>query len=254
MVTHGADERQRRDDGVDAGAVGQAGIHHGRRLVDAAAERGDDPVDDPHHVVVVLEHDVGELEPALALDVDLARAVDHDLADALVAQERLERAEADDLVGDLLEHPHPLGAGEGEALLVDDLAEDLLDLAADLDLVGQVELRVQVLDHAVLDPELDVPEGLADRGLGHQPAGRRLGRRLLGTAPKGAALSRDGNVGRSVRCRLGAGTGALDALQETHRLHPFGHGRPLRRCHVIAMRTATSSVRPSWPARRFRPG
>ena len=54
----------------------------------------------------------------------------------LVAEERLQRTEADDLVGDLLEHPDALGAGQGEAFLVDDLAEDLLDLAADLDLVA----------------------------------------------------------------------------------------------------------------------
>ena len=152
------DERQGRDDGVDAGAVGEAGVHHRRRLVHAAADRGDDPIDDPHHVVVVLEDDVRELELAGALDVDLARPVDHDLRDGLVAEERLQRTEADDLVRDLLEHPDALGAGEGEALLVDDLAEDLLDLAADLDLVGQVELGVQVLDDPVLDPELDVPE------------------------------------------------------------------------------------------------
>ena len=145
----------------------------GRRLVDAATDRGDDPVDDAHDVVVVLEDDVGQLELAAALDVDLARAVDHDLGDGLVAQERLERPEADDLVGDLLEHPDPLGAGEGEAFLVDDLAEDLLDLAPDLDLVGQVELRIQVLDDPVLDPELDVPERLADGGLGRQPLRRR---------------------------------------------------------------------------------
>ena len=81
----------------------------------------------------------------VALDVDLARAVDHDLGDALVAQQRLERTEADDLVGDLLQHPDALGAGEGEALLVHGAAEDLLDLAPHLDLVGQVELGVQVL-------------------------------------------------------------------------------------------------------------
>ena len=54
-----ADQRQRRDDGVDAGAVGQAGVDHRARLVDAPADRGDDPVDDPHHVLVVLEDDVG---------------------------------------------------------------------------------------------------------------------------------------------------------------------------------------------------
>ena len=175
IVMTGPDQGQRRDDGVDAGAVGQAGIDHRRRLVDAATDRGDDPVDDAHDVVVVLEDDVGQLELARALDVDLARAVDHDLGDGLVAQERLERAEADDLVGDLLEHPDALGAGQGEAFLVDDLAEDLLDLAPDLDLVGQVELRVQVLDDPVLDPELDVPERLADRRLAGQSRRRRHG-------------------------------------------------------------------------------
>ena len=99
-----------------------------------------------------------------ALDVDLARAVDHDLGDALVAQQRLERTEADDLVGDLLQHPDALGAGEGEALLLDRPAEDLLDLAPDLDLVGQVELGVQVLDDPLLDAELGVPERLALTG------------------------------------------------------------------------------------------
>ena len=177
------DERQRRDDRVDAGAVGQAGVDHRRRLVDAATDRGDDPVDDPHDVVVVLEDDVRELELAGPLDVDLARAVDHDFRDRLVAQERLERPEADDLVGDLLEHPDALGAGQGEAFLVDDLAEDLLDLAPDLDLVGQVELRVEVLDDPALDPELDVAERLADRRLGHQPLRRARRRRRRRARP-----------------------------------------------------------------------
>ncbi len=46
----------------------------GLRLVDAAADRGDDPIDDPHDMVVVLEDDVRQLQLAGALDVDLARA------------------------------------------------------------------------------------------------------------------------------------------------------------------------------------
>jgi hypothetical protein len=142
-------------------------------MVDAATDRGDDPVDDPHDVVVVLEDHVGQLELAVPLDVDLARAVDHDLGDRLVAEERLERPEADDLVGDLLQHPDPFGAGQGQAFLLDDLAEDLLDLAADLDLVGEVELRVQVGDYAALDPELDVPERFANGRGGKESLGGR---------------------------------------------------------------------------------
>src|SRR6478752_339913 len=186
---HGPDERQRRDDRVDAGAVGQAGVDHWRGLVHAATDRRDDPVDDPHDVVVVLEDDVRQLELARSLDVDLARAVDHDLRDRLVAEEGLQGAEADDLVGDLLEHPDALGAGQGEAFLVDDLAEDLLDLAPDLDLVRKVELRVQVLDDPALDPELDVAERLPDRRLGHQPARRR--RRLTAGCARTGRNCRD---------------------------------------------------------------
>src|SRR6478752_7196454 len=186
----GAHERQRRDDRVHAGAVGEACVDHRAGLVNAAADRSDDPVDDSHDVVVVLEHDVRELELARALDVDLARAVDHDLGDGLITQERLQRAEADDLVGDLLEHPHAFGAREGQALLVDDLAEDLLDLAPDLDLVGEVELRVEILDHPALDPELDVPERLPDGCGGAEALARRRRRRLAA----GAARSGRGKV------------------------------------------------------------
>ena len=46
--------------------------------------------------------DVRALELAVALDVHVLGAVDHDLGDAVVAQERLERAVAEDVVGDLL--------------------------------------------------------------------------------------------------------------------------------------------------------
>ena len=62
MVMHRPDQRQRRDDGVHAGAIGQAGVDHRARLVDAAADRRDDALDDLHHVLVVLERHVGELQ------------------------------------------------------------------------------------------------------------------------------------------------------------------------------------------------
>ncbi len=42
---HGAVDGQRRDDGVDPGAVGEAGVDHGRRLVDAPTDRRHDLLD-----------------------------------------------------------------------------------------------------------------------------------------------------------------------------------------------------------------
>ena len=72
-------EGQRRDDGVDARAVGQAGVDHRARFVDAPAHRADDPLDDAQQVLVVLEHERARFELALALHVDLVGAVDQDV-------------------------------------------------------------------------------------------------------------------------------------------------------------------------------
>ena len=114
------DQRQRLDDRVDARAVGQAGVDARAGLVDAPAERGDDPVDDPEDVLVGQEDAVDALDLAGALDVDVARAVDHDLGDGLVGQERFERSEARDLADELLDEAFALDAGDDEALGVDD--------------------------------------------------------------------------------------------------------------------------------------
>ena len=62
-------------------------------------------------MVVVLEDDVGQLELAAPLDVDLARSVDHDFGYGLITKQGLQRAETDNLVCDLLEHPDAFGAG-----------------------------------------------------------------------------------------------------------------------------------------------
>ena len=50
------------------------------------------------HVRVVAELDVGQLELAAALDIDLLGAVDHDVGDGLVGEQRLERTEAQHVV------------------------------------------------------------------------------------------------------------------------------------------------------------
>src|SRR3954467_9574879 len=46
LAGRGGVERERRDDGVDAGAVRQARVGHGRGFVDAAADARDDARDD----------------------------------------------------------------------------------------------------------------------------------------------------------------------------------------------------------------
>ena len=103
----GSVDGKRRNDRVHAGAVGEAGVDHRRRFVDAASDLRHDLVDHSPHVFAVDEarRDLDDL--ASALDEDDVRTVDHDLGDALVVEELLDRAVADDVVahvlGELLE-------------------------------------------------------------------------------------------------------------------------------------------------------
>ena len=69
--------RHRRDDNIDTGAVCQASVYHGRRLVDSPTERRHDTLDDAHDMGVVTEADRAEIKPTFLFIEDLVRIVHH---------------------------------------------------------------------------------------------------------------------------------------------------------------------------------
>jgi len=73
---------QRRNDGIHAGAVCEAGINHGRGFIDAAAYARDDAIDDLHQVPIIFEGKAGGFEFAGAFDIDPVKPVDQDIGDA----------------------------------------------------------------------------------------------------------------------------------------------------------------------------
>ncbi len=202
---HGTDERQRLDDRVDARAVGQSGVDPRARLVDAATERGDDPVDDPEHVLVVEEDGVDAQDLAAALDVQVVRAVDHDLGHGLVGEQRLERAESAHLADELLHEPHPLGTRHRKAVGGDDPVDDALDLGPELLRLGVEQRGEDELD-LVLHLLADLPEQLV---AGRDALGRRRGR------------GRRRHWFRRGRRWVGDGLlGPLDPLEQRHEVQP----------------------------------
>ncbi len=98
------------------------------------------------------ERGVDGEDPAGALDVDLVRAVDHDLGDVGVAQERLERAVAEDLVGDLLGDPGAVRGAERRLLQLEHLLQGLPHPLLELGLLqpGVVQLRAEVVDQRLV--------------------------------------------------------------------------------------------------------
>ena len=109
-------QRERRDDHVDALAGRQARVDHRAGLVDAAVDLRDDAVDRLVQLRLVGEGDVRALEPALALEEDLVGAVDHDLGDRRVGEQRLEHPEADRLVDHAPDQPRALRGREHRPL------------------------------------------------------------------------------------------------------------------------------------------
>ncbi len=129
----------------------------GARLVDAPADGGDDPLDDPEHRLVGGEDLVGQGDLALLLHVDLVGVVHHDLADVLVGEERLQRAQAQRLVehvGEQLVPVHVLRELAVGLHLVDDVADRLLGAAPQLLVAESIHVQpaeVEVLDQPVVD-------------------------------------------------------------------------------------------------------
>jgi hypothetical protein len=182
----------RGDRGVDPAAVRQARVDHRRRLVDPPPDPGDDAVDDPQQVVVVAEPDRRDLQLATALDIDLERAVDQDVGDRVVLEQRLDRPKPDHLVehrgAQLVEfggvQRQPLGAGE--------VAHQPAHLPPHLRLVELVELgEVDLLDQLAMQLQPHVEQIVVVRqrrrrrvvgriDVEHQLARRRAGRRLVG--------------------------------------------------------------------------
>ena len=136
-------QRQRRDDHVHALAGGQAGVDHRAGLVHAPVDVRDDAVDRLEELRLVGERDVGALDPAVALDVDLVGPVDHDLGHRVVGQQRLEHAQADGLVDHAADQPRALGGREHRALARDHAADHALQARAAL-LLGEDRDLVEV--------------------------------------------------------------------------------------------------------------
>ncbi len=143
-------QRERRNDHVDAGPILEARVDHRRRLIDAAADAADDPVDDLHQLLVALERHRAQRQLAVLLDVDLLVAVDHDFGDVLAREQLLERSETEHVIDEDLDEAETIGPAHRDVLLGDHVVEQLGDtLADDLGWYGVGALG-ELLDEALV--------------------------------------------------------------------------------------------------------
>ena len=147
---------QRGDDGVDARAVRQAGVHHRRRLVDAPAHPGDDPVENRHQVPVVEKTRAGAFEQSLALDINMAIGVDQDVGDARIAEERFDRAESAQFIDDFTDEKLEFLLVQEGFFLAKYIAYHFRQFGAGvLDVHGIEGFQIDFLDQAGMNLVLD---------------------------------------------------------------------------------------------------
>ena len=137
---HRADQRERRNHRADARAIGQARVHNRRRIVDAAANGVDNAIDDHAHVRVILEPDIGLHQASGPFHVHVVEAVDQDVADGWVLEQRFQRAQPEDFVQNLFDQLFALAHGHGEGFVYDELLHHDADLPADAFFVEVLEL------------------------------------------------------------------------------------------------------------------
>ena len=150
-------QRARRNDRVDARAVGKARVHPGLRFVDPAPDGGDDAVDDSQQMALALEAHRRRLEDAVPLHEHLPVRVDQDVGDRRILEQRLQRAQAQDLVEQLLDQETELLGVERRALGREQLIDDRGDLAPQVRLGDLLDgSQVQLLEQALVQARLEV--------------------------------------------------------------------------------------------------
>jgi len=99
---------------------------------------------------------------ALSLHVDLVHPVDHDLGDGGIVEEALQRAVAQDVVGDVLDQAGAFFPGERDLLAVDDARELLTGSGAKLLLRdrGVVEAGTHAFEQCSGRPLLQCGKGV----------------------------------------------------------------------------------------------
>ena len=172
-------------------------------FVDAPADLADDLVDDAAKVRLVDERCVRLLDAAGALDEHGVGTVHHDFGDVFVLQEAIDRAVAEDVVGDVLDELGLVGGRQRGALLGECGLQLLVDAAPQI-VLGEptvVEDRAQRVDQMVVDL---LPELVEDRVTARA---RRTGRGLhlveplveRHRAPPESSMCSPGLIGRGIQ-------------------------------------------------------
>ena len=109
-------ERKRWNNDVDTLSAGETRVHHRAGFVHSTVDRGDDAINELIQLGLGCEAGGNPLDPSGSLDEDVLHAVDHDLGDGMIRDERLEHPQPDGVVDHSLDEPCPLAGGHDGAL------------------------------------------------------------------------------------------------------------------------------------------
>ena len=149
----GAIQGQRRNNRIDAAAVGQSAIDHGAGLIDAPPGLADDPLNNVQQVPRISKRYGSPLQLPRPFHIDRVVTVYEDVGNGRIFHQGLERAQAKGFVQHLVDEPLALGAAQQAGAALAEFLGDAADLLLQLVLVHGAD-RGQVHGHDQLMMEL----------------------------------------------------------------------------------------------------
>src|SRR5579875_2176410 len=159
-------DRTHRD--VDARAIGQTCVTERVRFINATTDGRYDLVDDAQQMLFVFEAHRQRFKNAAPLDIDVFVAVDQNVADGGVLEQRLERTEAGHFVENFRNECGQFLRIERETLDEHILGDELLNMCADLVFRQLLQSRkVDLLDQPPVQAHLGVEQLFAVERIGY---------------------------------------------------------------------------------------
>jgi len=116
-----------RQDSIDPRTVRQPRVHHRTDFINPAADPRNNPLDNPHQVILVSEDHFRTVQLSEPLHIDLVWSVNEDVRNKVVLHQWLKRPQAEHLSMDFLQQTLPCLIADPRSVLATDVSSDLLN-------------------------------------------------------------------------------------------------------------------------------
>ncbi len=155
---------ERRNDDIHSAAICKTGIHQRIRFVNTPPHMADDPPRNLHHMGIVTKLAIGQHQLAFLFDKHLLGTIDHNIGDALIGEQRLQRTKAEHVMHQAFGQLALLALIKLDPFLDQDIRDNIGNITRQIETVhGHGGADIDTLHQQRLDRLLDAFQMLVHR-------------------------------------------------------------------------------------------